>query len=45
MAEARVVEDFEGVIRIGLGINGPACYHAFYLSNPYRLVIDVQVAS
>lgn len=46
IAEIRVLEDFEGVINIGLGINGdgPACYHAFYLTNPARLVIDVQTA-
>jgi hypothetical protein len=44
LAEARVVEDFEGVIRVGIGVKGPACYHAFYLTSPYRLVIDVQAA-
>jgi hypothetical protein len=44
MVEVRVVEDFEGVIRIGVGINGPACYRAFYLGNPTRLVVDVQAA-
>jgi hypothetical protein len=42
LAEVRVVEDFEGVIRIGLGINGPACYTATYYTNPTRLVIDIQ---
>ena len=45
LVEVRVVEDFEGVIRIGMGIDGPACYHAFYLTDQYRLVIDVQAAS
>jgi hypothetical protein len=44
LAEARVVEDFEGVIRVGIGVKGQACYHAFYLTDPYRLVIDVQAA-
>jgi hypothetical protein len=43
LAEARVLEDFEGAINVGLGINGPACYHAYYLADPARLVIDVQV--
>ena len=42
IAEVRVVEDFEGVINIGVGVNGPACYRAYYLTNPARLVIDVQ---
>jgi hypothetical protein len=44
LQEVRVLEDFEGAINIGLGVNGPACYHAYYLANPARLVIDVQVA-
>ncbi len=44
LAEVRVVEDFEGVLNIGLGINGPACYHAYYLTNPNVLVIDIQAA-
>jgi hypothetical protein len=42
LAETRVVEDFEGVVQIALGVNGPACYHAATLDNPARLVIDVQ---
>ena len=45
LAEARVIEDFDGVVNIALGINGPACYHAEYQTNPYRLVIDVQSAA
>ena len=45
LVEARQIEDFEGVIQLGLGINGPACYRAFYLTNPVRLVIDVQNGS
>ena len=45
VAEVRVIEDFEGVLNIGIGVNGPACYHAYYLSNPARLVIDVQSGS
>jgi hypothetical protein len=44
LAEVRRVEDFEGVVQLGLGINGPACYRAFVLTNPMRLVIDVQSA-
>jgi hypothetical protein len=46
LAEVRVLEDFEGVINIGLGVNGngPVCYHAEYQPNQPRLVIDVQAA-
>jgi hypothetical protein len=47
LAEVRVLEDFEGVINIGLGVNGngPVCYHAEYQPNPARLVVDVQAAT
>ena len=45
LREARQVEDFEGVVQVGLGVNGAACYRAFYLGSPARLVIDVQTAS
>ncbi len=44
LAEIRRVEDFEGVVQLGLGVNGPACYRFFYVGNPNRLVIDVQTA-
>ena len=40
--EARRVQDFEGVVQWALGLSGPACYHAFWLTGPNRLVIDVQ---
>jgi hypothetical protein len=42
LVEVRQVEDFEGTVQLALGINGPACYRSFWLSNPDRLVIDVQ---
>jgi hypothetical protein len=45
LVEVRRVEDFEGVVQLGLGINGPACYRSFFLSAPDRLVIDIQVTS
>jgi hypothetical protein len=45
LAEVKRIEDFEGVVQLGLGVNGPACYHAYYLTNPNRLVIDVQTPS
>lgn len=45
LVEVRQVEDFEGVVQFGLGVSGAACYRAFLLSNPSRLVIDVKTAS
>jgi hypothetical protein len=45
LAEVRVLEDFEGYINVGLGVNGPACYRAFTLKDPALIVIDVQAAS
>ena len=45
MVEIRQLGDYEGVITLGLGIHGPACYQAFYLTNPYRLVVEVQSPS
>ena len=40
--EARQMEDFEGVVQWGLGLAKPACYHAYWLTSPNRLVVDVQ---
>jgi hypothetical protein len=42
LVETYVVQDFEGVVQLGLGIAGPACYRAFIVSGPTRLVIDIQ---
>ena len=42
LAEARQMQDFEGIVQWGLGLTKPACYRAFFLTNPVRLVIDVQ---
>jgi hypothetical protein len=42
LAEVKRVEDFEGVVQIGLGVNGYACAQAYFLTNPDRLVIDVR---
>jgi hypothetical protein len=42
LVEVRQLEDFEGVTQWGLGLAKPACYRAFMLTNPARLVIDVQ---
>jgi hypothetical protein len=44
MAEVKRIEDYEGVVQLGIGVNGPACARAFFLTNPDRLVIDVQAA-
>jgi hypothetical protein len=42
LLEARQVQDFEGTVQWGLGLSKPACYRAFFLTNPTRLVIDIQ---
>ncbi len=42
LLEARQMEDFEGVVQWGLGLSKSACYRAFFLANPGRLVIDIQ---
>jgi hypothetical protein len=39
-----VVQDFEGVVQLGLGVNGASCYRAFFLQDPARLLIDVKAA-
>ena len=43
--EARQMEDFEGVVQWGLGLSTSACHRAFLLTNPDRLVIDIEVVS
>ena len=45
IAEVRRVQDFEGVVQLGLGVNGAGCYRASWMTNPDRLVIDVQQAA
>jgi hypothetical protein len=42
LLEARQVQDFEGTVQWGLGLSKSACYRAFFLTNPTRLVIDIQ---
>jgi hypothetical protein len=44
MVEVRQVEDFEGYVQFGIGLSNTACYRAFILTNPVRLVIDIQVS-
>jgi hypothetical protein len=42
LVEVREVEDFEGVVQLALGVSVATCYRAFILTNPTRLVIDIQ---
>jgi hypothetical protein len=44
LLEVRIVGDYEGYVHIGLGLSKPACYHAAILTNPTRLVIDIQTS-
>lgn len=43
LAEVKRIEDFEGRVQLAVGINGAACYRASFLTNPNRLVIDIQI--
>jgi len=45
LAEVRQIGDFEGTVKLALGINGPPCFRAFHETGPDRLVIDVQKAA
>lgn len=45
LAEAREVQDFEGHVQWGLGLNKPSCMRVFVLSDPARLVVDLQIPS
>ena len=42
--EVREVGDYEGTVQWGVGLSSSACYHATILSNPTRLVIDIQTS-
>jgi hypothetical protein len=42
LREARQIGDFEAVNSWGLGLSSGACFRAFTLSSPARLVVDVQ---
>lgn len=44
MVEVSQVEDFEGYVQFGIGLSKTTCYRAFILTNPTRLVIDVQIS-
>ena len=42
LLEVRQTEDFEGTVQWGLGLAKTACYRAYVLGSPQRLVIDIQ---
>lgn len=42
LSEARQTQDFEGYVSWGLGLARPACMRVFTLSDPARLVVDLQ---
>jgi hypothetical protein len=44
LLEVRQVEDFEGVVQLGLGVSGASCYRTFILNSPTRLVVDIQAS-
>jgi hypothetical protein len=44
LLEVRQVGDNEGYVHYGLGLSTPACYRAVILTNPTRLVIDIQTS-
>ena len=44
LVEAREVGDYEGYVHWALGLSAPPCYRAFIMTNPTRLVIDVQTS-
>jgi hypothetical protein len=44
LLEVRLVGDYEGYVHFGLGLSKPACYRSSILTNPTRLVIDIQVS-
>jgi hypothetical protein len=45
LLEVRKVGDYEGYVHWALGLSKPACYRASILTNPTRLVIDIQTSN
>jgi hypothetical protein len=45
LKEARQTQDFEGYVSWGLGLSRPTCIRVFTLSDPARLVVDLQIPS
>jgi hypothetical protein len=44
LQEARQVQDFEGVVQWALGTSSVGCWRVSYLTNPDRLVIDIETS-
>jgi hypothetical protein len=44
LVEVRELQDFEGTVQWGLGLSATPCFRAFILTNPTRLVIDIQTS-
>jgi hypothetical protein len=44
LQEAQQLEDFENYITWALGLSGHLPYRVFFLTNPSRLVVDVQTS-
>jgi hypothetical protein len=44
LLEVRKIGEFEGAVLWAMGLSKPACFHADMLSNPTRLVIDIQTS-
>jgi hypothetical protein len=45
LKEARQTQDFEGYVSWGLGLSRTTCMRVFTLSDPARLVVDLQIPS
>ena len=44
LLEVRKIGEFEGAVLWAMGLSKPACFHADMLSNPTRLVLDIQTS-
>jgi hypothetical protein len=45
LKEARQTQDFEGYVSWGLGLSRSTCMRVFTLSDPARLIVDLQIPS
>jgi hypothetical protein len=45
LKEARQIQDYEGTVSWGLGLSRPVCMRVFTLSDPARLIVDLQTTS
>ena len=43
LKEARQTQDFEGYVSWGLGLSSATCMRVFTLSDPARLIVDLQI--